>query len=100
MNELEIRLEGLAATGQTMTYGALARDLGWRMGQLTAALETLMEVDSRTGRPLRAALCAGKVNGGLPANGFFLKAEELGYFIGDREVLVASERAALFKRHI
>lgn len=98
MSDLDTRLEALAATGQTMTYGALARDLGWRMGQLTAALEATMETDARTGRPLRAALCAGKVNGGLPANGFFLKAEELGYFIGDRAVLVAGERAALFKR--
>lgn len=98
MSDLDAKLNDLATTGQTTTYGALARDLGWRMGQLTAALEATMEVDSRTGRPLRAALCAGKVNGGQPANGFFLKAEELGYFIGDRDVLVAGERAALFKR--
>ena len=78
-----------------MTYGALARELGLRMGELTAALEALMEEDARAGRPLRAALCKGRFADGLPARGFFDKAAELGYDTGDPQALAASHRAAL-----
>ena len=70
-----------------MTYGALARELGLRMGELTAALEALMEEDARAGRPLRAALCKGRFADGLPARGFFDKAAELGYDTGDPQAL-------------
>jgi len=55
MNRLEARLAELAAAGQTITYGALAREMGWRVQDLTAALETLMEIDAGKGQPLRAA---------------------------------------------
>ena len=37
MSDLETRLADLASRGQTITYGALARDLGWRIAELTAA---------------------------------------------------------------
>lgn len=92
---LEARLAALAAAGQTITYGALARDLGLRMGDLTTALEALMETDARAGLPLRAALCEGRLSGGLPARGFFDKAAELGYDTGDPAAFVARHRAAL-----
>ena len=92
---LEQRLAALAAAGQTVTYGALARDLGLRMGELTAALEVMMEDDARNGRPLRAALCAGRLAGGLPAKGFFDKAAELGFDVSDQVVFVARHRALL-----
>lgn len=95
MTRLEARLAALAAAGETVTYGALARDLGLRMAELTAALEALMEEDARAGRPLRAALCEGRFAGGLPARGFFDKAAELGFDTSDPTGMVARHRTAL-----
>ncbi|THD82898.1 hypothetical protein E7811_12155 [Aliigemmobacter aestuarii] len=95
---LEARLAALAAEGRTVTYGQLARDLGWRMAELTAALEALMEADAERGAPLRAALCEGRLAGGMPARGFFDKAAALGIDIRDPEGFVAAQRTALFKR--
>lgn len=97
MSDLESRLADLAGRGETITYGALARDLGWRMGDLTEALEMLMEKDARAGLPLRAALCEGRLAGGLPARGFFLKAAELGFDVSDPAGFAASQRAMLFR---
>jgi hypothetical protein len=85
-------------TRQTVTYGALARDLGWRMAELTAALEATMDRDAAAGRPLRAVLCEGRLAGGLPARGFFEKAACLGRDVTDPVAMVAAERAALFSR--
>ncbi|RGP37913.1 hypothetical protein [Pseudotabrizicola alkalilacus] len=95
MSELEDRLAALAVTGQTITYGALARDLGWRMGQLTAALEALMEQDARTGAPLRASLCEARLGNGLPARGFFDTAAALGFDVSDPAAFVAEQRRRL-----
>lgn len=100
MEPLETRLASLAAAGQTITYGRLARELGLRMGELTAALETLMEEDARAGRPLRAALCEGRLAGGLPARGFFDKAADLGYDISDPQAVADGQRSALFRLHL
>ncbi len=97
MSELATRLADLAGRGLTITYGALARDLDWRIAELTAALETLMEDDARAGRPLRAALCEGRLAGGQPAQGFFLKAADLGFDVSDPAAFVADQRARLFK---
>jgi len=97
MNELETRLADLAGRGQTITYGALARELGWRIAELTAALEALMQDDARAGRPLRATLCAGRLAGGQPAPGFFSKAAELGFDVSAPARFVADQRARLFK---
>jgi hypothetical protein len=98
---LEARLAELAALGQTITYGVLARDLGLRIGDLTAALEALMEQDAAAERPFRAVLCSGRLGNGQPAPGFFLKAAELGRISphalpADQAAFVAGERAALF----
>lgn len=95
MSDLVARLAQLAAQRQTITYGALARDLGWRIADLTTALEILMEEDCAAGHPLRAALCAGKLSGGLPAPGFFHKAEALGYAVFPHETFTEAQRAAL-----
>ena len=78
-----------------MTYGALARDMGVRVADLTAALERLMEEDAAQGAPQRAALMEGRLSGGLPAPGFFLKLAELGLTPADPVVYVAETRAAL-----
>lgn len=93
--ELEARLAALARAGETRSYGALARDLGWPMAVLTAALEATMAEDAAAGRPLRAVLCEGRLSGGLPARGFFDRAAELGYAITDPAAFVAAERQAL-----
>ena len=91
-------LNGLAAQGATSTYGTLARDLGCRMGDLTAALESLMEADAAAARPLRAALCDARLTPGLPAPGFFAKAAELGFDVSDPARLTAQHRSALFAK--
>lgn len=96
MQRLEDYLHGLAQTGQTVTYGACARDLGLRVQDLAAALEILMQDDAGTGRPLRAALCEGRLAVGLPARGFFEKAATLGYDVSNPAAFVADHRARLF----
>ena len=78
MTPLERRLAALAAAGETISYGQLARELGLRMGELTAALEALMDVDAVQGKPFRASLVDSKLSPGIPAEGFFAKAAELG----------------------
>ena len=96
MTNLETRLTALAAAGETISYGALARELGWRINELTTALETLMEEDARAGRPFRAAVCAQRLStDGLPAPGFYAKATELGRDILDPAAFAAAERANL-----
>lgn len=92
---LLVRLAALGAAGQTITYGALARDLGLRVAELTARLEALMEEDATNGQPLRACVCEGRLNAGMPAPGFFQKAASLGYDLRDPAAFVASQRAAL-----
>ena len=92
MSPLEDRLAALAAAGETISYGDLARALGLRMAELTTALEALMEADAAQGRPLRAALLRQRLSpDGHPAPGFFQKAAALG-----RQVDIAAERRALF----
>lgn len=97
---LEARLATLAASGQTITYGALARDLGLTgpgtIARLTTALEALMELDAAAGHPLRAALCRGRLTGDLPAPGFFDKARALGLSPDDPAAFTAALRAALY----
>lgn len=95
MNDLPARLALLAAQGKTVTYGALAADLGCRVADLTAALEQLMEEDAAAGRPLRAALLEARLNNGLPARGFFDKAASLGLIPEDPARFVQDTRAAL-----
>ncbi|MEZ5755266.1 MAG: hypothetical protein R3D90_11050 [Paracoccaceae bacterium] len=95
MNDLAARLAELAAQGKTTTYGALARDLGWRVADLTAALERLMEEDAAAGRPQRAALLEGRLAQGLPAQGFFLKLAALGLTPADPATYITETRARL-----
>lgn len=97
MTQLEARLAELAKAGQTITYGALAAEFGLRISTLTAELERLMEADHAAGAPLRAAVCAGRLNNGLPAPGFFEKARALGCTGCEApESFVADQRTRLF----
>jgi hypothetical protein len=94
---LEDRLAALAAAGETITYGQLARDLGLRMADLTAQLETLMEMDAAVGKPFRAALLRQRLSAeGLPAPGFFQKAAELGQHIDNAAAFTANQRRRLW----
>lgn len=96
MTDLEIRLAALAASGQTITYGALARDLGLRMADLTARLEALMEQDAARGNPFRAALLCQRLSPDrLPAPGFFQKAAALGFDITEPAVFARDQRRRL-----
>jgi len=95
MSPLEARLADLAAAGQTMTYGAPARDLDPRMAAVTAALEATLAQDAAAGRPVRAARCEGKLSQGQPAAGFFQTAAALGLDVGDPVAFVADQRARL-----
>lgn len=93
---LESRLAALAAAGETTTYGALAKELGLRIADLTAQLEALMEADAVQDRPFRAALLRQRHSPDhLPAPGFFLKAAELGRPTGDPAAFTKAERQAL-----
>lgn len=93
---LENRLAALAAAGETISYGDLARELGLRMADLTAQLEALMEADAAAGTPFRAVLLHQRLSPDrLPAPGFFQKAAALGRTIEDPAAFTASERQAL-----
>jgi hypothetical protein len=96
VTELEQKLAALAAAGETITYGDLARDLGLRIAELTAQLETLMELDAGKGAPFRAALLRQRLSPDqLPAPGFFQKAASLGADLSDPASFVASQRQSL-----
>lgn len=102
---LAAELADLARRRDTIGYGALARRLAipgpGSIHRLTEALEALMAEDAAAGRPFRAALCEGKLRGGLPATGFFDAAQRLGRFSAtvdspEAEAFVAHERRALY----
>jgi len=98
MNDLRARLMAVAAAGDTVGYGDLARAFGVRVTVLTDALEVLMAEDVTAGQPLLAVVCAGRLNGGMPARGFFAAAAALGRDVSDPVGFVALERAALVGR--
>jgi hypothetical protein len=96
VSPLETRLAALAAAGQTIAYGALAKELGLRMADLTRQLETLMEADAANRKPFRAALLCQRLSPDhLPAPGFFLKAAELGADVSDPVAFAADQRRRL-----
>lgn len=99
MTRVEHKLAALAAAGETTTYGALAKELGLRMADLTAQLEALMETDAAQGKPFRAALLCQRLSPDhLPAPGFFLKAADLGHPTDDPAAFVTDQRLRL--RHV
>lgn len=100
MDALKGRLVDMAAHGQTITYGDLARDLALpapTIATLTQMLEVLMEQDAAAGRPFLAAVMAGRLGDGLPSLGFFEKAALLDANItADPAAFVTGQRAALW----
>jgi hypothetical protein len=95
---LVLRLHEVAFQGQTITYGALAREFSVRIAELTTALEELMAEDAAAGRPLLAVVCEGRLSNGMPARGFFEAAARLGRDVADPVGFVVVERAALVER--
>jgi hypothetical protein len=95
MNDLRARLMAVAAAGQTVRYGDLAREYSVRVATLTQALESLMAEDVAAGLPLLAVVCEGRLSNGMPARGFFEVAAMLGRDVADPVGFVALERAAL-----
>lgn len=85
--ELSARVKRvLLAARYPISYGALARILNvtgpGSIARVTRALEVLMQNDIAAGRPFLAAMCEGKLSGGMPALGFFQKAAALGGYSG------------------
>jgi len=85
-DSLRATLERIAAAGETRTYRevaiALALEPPQTIHRLTVALERLMEEDAAAGRPLLAAVVVSRAGPGLPADGFFAQARELGRYDG------------------
>ena len=84
---LQARLRhALQHAGNPISYGALARDLHvtgpGAIARVTTALEAMMRNDMAAGRPFLAAMCEGKLSGGMPALGFFQMAVALGRYDG------------------
>lgn len=100
MDALCAVLARLAGQRHCVSYGALAAELGLdgpgRIAQLTARLEALMEQDAARGAPLRAAVVVGRTTNGLPARGFFLKAQELGMDVSDPAAFHRAQLDALY----
>jgi hypothetical protein len=95
IENLRAHLSKLAIAGKTATYGVLAQEFSVRIAELTKSLEAMMAEDAAAGRPLLAVVCEGRLNGGMPARGFFEAAEALGRDVSDPVGFVRSERAAL-----
>ncbi len=101
---LRALLEPVAARGDTLTYQQVARSLGLQppntIHRVSVALEALMDEDAAAERPLLAAVVVSRNRGGLPAPGFFAKAQALGRYTGpetggEAAAWHASERRAL-----
>ncbi|AMC99416.1 hypothetical protein LOKO_00320 [Halomonas chromatireducens] len=79
-----------------MTYQQLAEALGLKpprtIQRIAHALETLMREDAEQGQPFIAALVVSRRGEGLPAQGFFDLAVELGRFPADPEQHAAAYR--------
>lgn len=85
--DLQARIKRvLLAARYPLSYGALAREVNLvgpgSIARLTTSLEMMMQDDAHAGRPFVAALCEGKMTGGLPALGFFQLASALGQYSG------------------
>ena len=76
--------------GGQITYHALATAARMtgpnKINRLTSWLEQMMAEDHQNDRPFRAAVVISKARNGLPAPGFFEKADQLGlkFETGDR----------------
>lgn len=85
-SSLRAHLQLIAARATTITYQALATEMGFKppntIHQLTTLLEELMREDAEANRPFIAALVVSKRPPHLPGRGFFQCAADLGRFSG------------------
>ena len=111
INDLEVQMQAQLRTAlqiveNPISYGALARNLDvpgpGAIARVTRALEALMREDSAAGRPFLAAMCEGRLSGGMPARGFFEMAAELGRYTGPatgpEAVAFVRQQRALLRR--
>ncbi len=86
LNEMAALLDRQRRRRQTLTYLQLADALAMpgpcRIHKTTRLLERLLKQDLAAGRPPRAALVVSRQGTGLPAEGFFHRAQRLGAFDG------------------
>lgn len=86
LNRLAKHLDLCCLKRETITYLEAADAIGvaapQRIHQVTKLLETLTEHDHSLGQAIRAALVVSRTKGGLPGEGFFLKARGLGLMSG------------------
>lgn len=82
LNRLAQHLDLCRQNRKTITYLEAADAIGvlapQRIHQVTQLLEILIERDQKADNPIRAALVVSRNRTGLPGEGFFLKAKELG----------------------
>lgn len=86
-DRLRANLRLVAALGGTVSYFDAALGIGLTpphvIHTLTGLLEELMDEDAERGHPMIAALVVSRTGDGIPAQGFFEKASELGRFSGE-----------------
>ena len=79
---VDAALDQLCVLGETMTYREFAHWLGipgpGQIQTLTRALEATMAFDAQARRPPRASWVVSQRPPGLPAQGFFERAQQLG----------------------
>ena len=87
LNSLAKHLDLCRLKRVTITYLEAADAIGvlapQRIHQVTQLLEILIERDQKADKPIRAALVVSRNRTGLPGEGFFLKAKELGLMSGN-----------------
>lgn len=92
---VDAALDALRASGQTMTYRGFADWLAipgpGRIQTLTRALEATMACDAAAQQPPKAALVVSRHRPGLPAQGFFECARQLG-MMGHEDTTKAHRR--------
>ncbi|MCW4152792.1 hypothetical protein OM427_25075 [Halomonas sp. 18H] len=90
-------LENAPEAALPLTYRQLAEALGLTpprtIQRVTTALEQLMAEDVAAGRPMLAALVVSQRGEGLPAEGFFERAAELGRLPADPALQAEAYRA-------
>ena len=95
-----VALDAAIASGHLVTYAELADAANiptpHRIHKLTLWLETLLEIDHDSARPLRAAWVVSRNRDQIPAPGFFMKCHGLGLYNG----ALRGQQAATFHRSL
>ncbi len=98
-------LDSAIASRHLISYNELANTAGipspHRIHKLTKWLETLVAIDLKLEKPLRAAWVVSRQRGQIPAPGFFMKCTEMGQYAGPSVGTEAEEfHRELLARHL